>query len=589
MPRKLHGHGRATLIGACMWLGCHTRAPVDEEGGSAETTDSDADTTTTTGEQPNTAPSAPLLLSPADGAVSQPLSGPLCWQPAVDAEGDALRYRVWVDDVELVNGKLGEDGFTDTCTGTLDWVPERTYGWRVQAVELDDPSMASPDSETWRFTTGWDGDSKILLSDDFSSDQGWTVDGDALTGAWVRGDPRIQPTDCFGGSDCFFTGNNPDAIEGEADVDGGSVVLTSPPFDASGATSLSVSLARWFHRSDLVPTGVSLEVALLDGVTAHVLEKLDGGPEAELADTWTAVAYPACGIELGPDMRLRITASDLVDPEAVIVEAAIDDVLIEGYTHSDVCMPGLGALCDPDDPEPACGAELLCCAQGPIFDGVYRCEAGVPELGDAPPPNPGDPLTGPLGCDAPDLVLLDDDLQVENSLIFIAQNSCSLYEGCVNGTGWRRVLRFDTKSANIGSRDLVLGVAANHPDLFHYSQCHAHHHFDDYANYELLDGDQLVAVGHKQAFCLVDWDPHAWPQQTEADRVYSCFNQGLSLGWSDTYFASIDCQWIDVTTVLPGAYTLRMQINVPPDGASHPTLVERRYDNNVLEIPVVVE
>lgn len=558
----------------------------------------------------NHAPSAPTLQSPADTSVDLPIVTELCWTAAEDPDGDELGYRVWVDDVELSNGVAGEYGFSDTCTGPLNLVAERGYSWHVRAFERDDAAVESPDSETWSFATGWAGDSKILLFDDFSSDLGWTIDGDALTGAWVRGVPQVvydldselaQPSGCQAG-DCYYTGPNPGGTLGEADVDGGSVVLTSPEFDPSGAASVSVSLARFFYRSDLVPTGASLELALLvpdgeapDGVTVHVLEKLDGGPGATPQNLWDSVAYAACGVELVAGTRLRITASDLspaVMPEAMIVEAAIDEVLIEGYQDTDICTQGLGALCDPDDPEPACGTELLCCAKGPIYDGVYRCEYGVPELGDTPPAMPNGPLTGPLGCDAPDLTLLGMsamDLNVYTQLIWVNPDACSVYEGCLDGVGWRTVLRFDSKTANIGSRDLILGVPANHPDLYTYSPCHAHHHFDNYANYYLLDGDDVIAAGHKQAFCMVDWDSFAWPLLGPEERVYTCFNQGLSLGWSDTYFAQLDCQWIDVTDVPLGAYTLRMEVNIPPPGKAHAALVERRYDNNALEIPVVVD
>jgi hypothetical protein len=585
-------------------LACRAPSVAEDEGtggGQGESASEDSGT----GGEANSAPSAPSLLSPEDGAEDVPVVGELCWSPAEDPEGDALGYRVWVDEVELVNGKLGEDGFTDTCTGPLNLVGERSYSWRVRAFERDAPERESPDSETWTFTTGWEGDSKVLLFDDFSTDLGWTVGGDAQSGAWVRGTPQqvfdldsalAQPGSCFTGAECMYTGENPGGTLGLADVDGGAVVLTSPPFDPSGASSISVSLARFFYRSNLVPTGVSLELALLvpdpdepGGVAVHVLEKLDGGAGAEPANLWTSVAFAGCGIELVPDTRLRITATDLVVPEAVVVEAAIDEVLIEGYPNTDICSPGLAALCDPDDPEAACGPELSCCPQGPVYDGVYRCETPVPELGDTPPAAPGDPLTGPLGCDAPDLRVLDWNLDVYTQLIWVAPDACSIYEGCIDGDGWRTVLRFDTKTVNVGARDLVLGVPANHPDLYTYSPCHEHHHFDNYASYYLLDQQEVVAAGHKQAFCLVDWESWAWPELGEQDQVYNCFNQGLSLGWSDTYAAQLDCQWIDVTDVPPGAYTLRMEVNLPPPGKAHSTLVERRYDNNVLEIPVVLD
>jgi hypothetical protein len=593
--------GSIVTLGLAL-LGCGDGPASASASASASTSEVGSDaagsSTSETGEPTNSPPSAPVLRSPADGAIDQPLTTELCWDPGVDVDGDALRYRVWIDDIELSDGVLGPGSFAGPCTGPLDFVAEHTYRWRVRTIELADPSHESPDSPEWTFTTGWAGDSKQLFFDDFSQDLGWTVSGDASLGMWVRGTPEavgdaVQPGSCHAGDACWYTGENPGGELGTDDVDGGAVVLTSPPFDPGGATSLSVSLARFFYRSDLTLTGESLELALLvpdpqapDGVTVHVLDKLDGGPDALPANLWTSVAFAACGVELAPGMRLRITATDSAVPESVIVEAAIDEVLVEGYQNADVCSPGVGALCDPDDPEPACGPDLFCCAQGPVFDGVYRCEAGVPELGDTFPANPGDPLTGPLGCDAPDLTVLDWDLKIYRQLIWVTPNSCALVEGCVDGSGWRWVLRFDSKTANIGARDLVLGVPANHPDLFTYSACHAHYHFDDYAAYTLLDGDQVVAAGHKQAFCLVDWESWAWPQLGPEDRKYTCFNQGLTLGWSDTYAAALDCQWIDVTGVPPGQYTLRIEVNLPPAGKAHSTLVERRYDNNVLELPV---
>lgn len=600
---------RAARIGAVVWAalaglgGCRSEPAPSEDTTSSTGAETTGETASeTTGGEP---PSAPILLSPADASVDQPIVTELCWTAASDDDGDALGYRVWVDGIELANGKTGEYGFAGTCTGPINLVAERSYTWRVRAFELDDPTRESPDSEAWSFTTGWAGDSKVLLFDDFSEELGWTVGGDASSGAWVRGTPEqvvdveaeiAQPGACFAGADCYFTAHNPGGVAGEADVDGGTVSLSSPPFDPSGAASVSVSLARFFYRSDLAPTGVSLELALLvpdpqapDGLTVHVLDKLDGGEGAAPANAWSSVAFAACGVELAPGTRLRVRASDLVEPEAVLVEAAIDEVLIEGYVDTDICAPGPGALCDPDDPEPACGAELLCCAEGPVFDGVYRCAEPVPEIGATPPASPGGPLTGAPGCPLPDLTILDDALDIYTQNIFVSPDACSLYEGCVEGTGWRRVLRFDTKIANYGATDMILGVPANHPDLFTFSPCHEHHHFDDYAAYFLLDGDEVVAAGHKQAFCLIDWESWAWPELGEDDRTYSCFNQGLSVGWSDTYEDQLDCQWIDVTDVAPGEYTLRMEVNLPPAGKTHSTLVERRYDNNTLELPVIVD
>ncbi len=179
----------------------------------------------------------------------------------------------------------------------------------------------------------------------------------------------------------------------------------------------------------------------------------------------------------------------------------------------------------------------------------------------------------------PDMVLVESlmvgSIQVHDLSFDV--NSCELVEGCIGGAGARRLLRFSTVTANAGNGDLYFGPPESNP-LFEYSVCHGHHHFSGYAAYELVDGTGVVVTGHKQAFCLLD------TFQVDPDRpgpYYTCVNQGISAGWADSYPAFLPCQWIDITTVTPGAYTLRVRIN--PDQLFE----ESDYTNNQLDIPVV--
>src|SRR5712691_3728971 len=86
---------------------------------------------------------------------------------------------------------------------------------------------------------------------------------------------------------------------------------------------------------------------------------------------------------------------------------------------------------------------------------------------------------------------------------------CELVEGSVGGTGYRRLLRFDTVLINSGDGDLKIGSPTdpNNPyhSVFVYSPCHNHYHIAGFSNYQLLNLDRTVAAqGHKQAFCLED-------------------------------------------------------------------------------------
>lgn len=574
-----------------------------ESGATADTTvgtftDSGPDTGRGTETGEGSLPPAPTLVSPADGATAVGVMTELCWDPVEDPDGDALRYRVVVDDMELMEGVTGDEGYNGPCTGPLNLVYEHTYRWHVQAFEVDDPTRASGPSAEWTFTTDDDGESTTVFEDDFSEDLGWEVSGDASTGAWVRGDPSpasdgaetSQLGRCAGGDACYFTGQNPDGLPDQADVSGGSTVLTSPPFDLTRASAATVQLGRFFYKSE-VASGPALRVELLvpddrnpGEFIAHPLELLDSATSDAAANVWTPVEYAACDAPMVGGVRLRITATDDGDG---ILEAAIDSVSVHAHEEATVCETGEGGICDPSEGGAACPDELLCCARNVLNDGVFRCGAAVAGLDfDNPPATVDDPGNGTIGCDAPDL--FTDPIWIEEAFtdIFIEDDTCELLEGCVGGTGWRTIMRFTTAVPNIGSRDLVLGIPANNPEVFHHSACHNHFHFDNFANYELLDGDSVVVgTGHKQAFCMLDTISWAWPFELSQ---FDCANQGISRGFTDHYETGLPCQWVDVTDVPPGDYTLRIEVNPTRTGDAYPLLNERDFSNNVLEVGVTV-
>jgi hypothetical protein len=143
---------------------------------------------------------------------------------------------------------------------------------------------------------------------------------------------------------------------------------------------------------------------------------------------------------------------------------------------------------------------------------------------------------------------------------------CAVVEGAVAAPGRRRLLRFDTVVVNRGTEDLVVGDPADpEPPFttedFELSPCHQHHHFLGFASYELRDGaDRRVGFGHKQSFCMTDSRRYAGTRP----RRFDCRFQGITAGWGDRYGFDLDGQWVDVTGLPPGAYTLVVTVN--PDG-----------------------
>lgn len=590
--------------GGTAWtsFGASSTGDASSSTSTGTTSSPHTDTGTDTDTPPNEPPPTPELLSPTDGALDVSTEVELCWEPVDDPDGDDVRYKVFVDDIELDEGKLGElPGHEGPCIGPLNFNEAQTFRWTVQAFEAKDETRASDKAEAFLFTTETLSPGVVILEETFEDDDGgWSTEGDALQGSWTYGNPiatedgeaLAQPGTCGGGQYCWYTGENPRAIVDEADVAGGSTALVSPPFDLTGHAKASVRLRRFFYKSaDEADTGLRVELLVPDanapgGYEVFELERLEAAGQVAGANLWTPVEYAACDAPMSADSRLRITATDV---GTGITEAAIDSVAVVGYRDAAICESGAGAMCDPSATDP-CEAGYLCCPQGTINAGIHRCKLPVNALDWDDPTAPGEPFDGPLGCDGPDLSVMGDGVTPCRDQILVVNDPeskyyCALLEGCVNDTGVRDIIRFDTITPNLGSRHLTMGVPSNHPELFHFSECHSHYHFDGYATYDLVDGkDSSVASGHKQAFCLLDWASWAWPQVRDGN--YTCSNQGISVGWQDTYGDHLDCQWIDVTDVAEGSYTLRIAVNPVAEESSVAPVVERDYTNNVLELPL---
>lgn len=178
--------------------------------------------------------------------------------------------------------------------------------------------------------------------------------------------------------------------------------------------------------------------------------------------------------------------------------------------------------------------------------------------------------------------LLGEDIWFDE--IEVNPSSCAFVEGCVDGVGRRRIMRFAVATGNIGGDDLVVGDVSQLGDEVEYSPCHRHYHYTDYADYALLREDTVVRRGHKQAFCLMDTRPMDGVERAAIGNraLYNCRFQGISAGWEDVYGSKLDCQWIDITELAEGDYQLNVEIN--PLGV----IKEHRRDNNQGEVTVTI-
>jgi len=214
----------------------------------------------------------------------------------------------------------------------------------------------------------------------------------------------------------------------------------------------------------------------------------------------------------------------------------------------------------------------------------------------APGPEASDSPPGPQACGlsacapgapCPDLIVDRDDLlaSIEIDTRTFQPNDCALFEGCIAQPGTRRLLRFDTGTANVGNADIQVGNPTQNA-CFSFSQCHQHYHFKGVGQYTLYqaDGTTVAAVGHKEGFCLEDVEPIPWlnPQPPQPSQAYDCNDQGLHAGYEDIYPNDIDCQWIDITGLPAGQYVLSVHVN------EQEYLPESNYDNNEAHVPVTI-
>src|SRR5438876_3867721 len=179
----------------------------------------------------------------------------------------------------------------------------------------------------------------------------------------------------------------------------------------------------------------------------------------------------------------------------------------------------------------------------------------------------------------PDLIIWGPSISPRIETVTFSSSSCAVIEGMVQ-PGTRKLLRFSTETRNQGTADISLGNPATNPQ-FVWAPCHGHYHFNNYANYRLLDSNgQSVATGLKIGFCLLD--SIRWEANAPSNAKYDCGNQGIQKGWGDVYDSTLDGQWIDITGVLDGNYTLEMEVN-----PQH-RLPESNYDNNITRIPITI-
>ncbi len=172
------------------------------------------------------------------------------------------------------------------------------------------------------------------IYDDFVFDFGWSSTGSAARGLWERevpvgviGGPDIQnpfddaPWDC--GEYAWMTGNG--AIAANTDeVNDGTAVLISPPFDLTGFLTPHINFSLfYFNKHGAFAPNDTLEVFLYNGTDLELIERRYFDDDTSMG-IWVANSIPVAGlIPMTSTMQLIVSISDYLSSENV-TEAALD-------------------------------------------------------------------------------------------------------------------------------------------------------------------------------------------------------------------------------------------------------------------------
>jgi len=229
-----------------------------------------------------------------------------------------------------------------------------------------DPPGAPANASSLAIATG----DEMRFADDFETDLGWTVTGDASDGQWERAFPsgagdRGDPfEDADGSGFCFVTNND----DGNSDVDGGQTILTSPLLDATGGRPV-LSYFRWWSNDYGDNAGqelMTIEVSNDDGANWTTIETV-----ADSVGDWVAKSILLDEF-IAPtnEMRVRFIAADL---SGAIVEGGVDGVGLDLLT----CEAGAGPDLDGDGMIGSGDLAILLGAWGPCPAEPAACPADL--------------------------------------------------------------------------------------------------------------------------------------------------------------------------------------------------------------------
>ncbi len=148
------------------------------------------------------------------------------------------------------------------------------------------------------------------------------------------GAPRIDATPGAGRS-CYVTGNASSTDFSSDDLDGGDTSLVSPEYDLSAYYGVEITWQRWFRKEAVEPLDrLTLEASADGGANWLLLDELTVSTATDDASPAWTLGRARLDDVLAPSAGLRLRFRALDSAPDHVVEAAIDELRIFGYTRA---------------------------------------------------------------------------------------------------------------------------------------------------------------------------------------------------------------------------------------------------------------
>lgn len=238
--------------------------------------------------------------------------------------------------------ELGDNQFeANFPVGDCNEVMEFYFSTGSTVGVVSDPSDAPTDFYQAVAAT----DIVTAFADDFETNLGWTVGDtgdDATTGVWTRVDPvgtAAQPEDDHtdSGTVCWVTGQGvPGGDLGANDIDNGKTTLKTPVLDLSTGDA-KISYWRWYSNNTGATPNTDVFVVDIsnNGGTNWTNVETVGPSGIETSGGWYYHEFLVSSfVTPTNNVIVRFVASD--EGSGSLVEAALDDVLVEQFACDDV-------------------------------------------------------------------------------------------------------------------------------------------------------------------------------------------------------------------------------------------------------------